>query len=563
MASKSIPISKTKIIVPKRRPELLSRSRLLESLKSLLDNKLLLLSAPAGYGKTSLLIDLANNIKMPVCWLSLDPLDHDPQRFLAYLIASLAEQFPRIGEASQPRLNRLKSIEQDAESLLVTLTNEIYDQIEEDFLLIIDDFHLLDDFPIISALLNRFLELVVENCHVLLSSRTLPNLDDVTLMVAREQVAGLNHVELAFSPREVQALYAQNYHQSLSEEAAKELIAQTSGWITGMMLSNSPGMTRVSGVDMFSYLGHQVLDQQPEPIREFLLRTSLPEEFNAEFCEIVLGPLYPEPQNWFVFMNVIFEKNLFVLPLGDDGRWLRYHPLFREFLQARLKEERPNEVQSILERMVIAYEKAGESEKAYFTCKQLNDSEALAGVIERSGTSMLQTALVTLENWINSLPPAIVRARPGLTSLCGMMEAMKGNLQESKDLLDTAISIYRKGHDHAGLALALTRRAHTLRLLGKYDDSLKDVEEALELAETDLSFQPLYAEALRIRGLNLLRLGQSRRAVEELEHALSLYKELKETGSIPMLLGETAVVHATIGNVEIAKTLYQDALKIW
>jgi LuxR family maltose regulon positive regulatory protein len=563
MSSKSIPISKTKIIVPHRRPELLSRPRLLESLKSLLDNKLLLLSAPAGYGKTSLLIDLANNVKMPVCWLSLDLLDRDPQRFLAYFIASLAEQFPRIGEASRPQLNRLKSIEQDSESLLVTLTNEIYDQIEDDFLLIIDDFHLLDDFPIISTLVNRFLELVMENCHVLLSSRTLPNLDDVTLMVAREQVAGLNHVELAFVPREVQALYAQNYHEHLSEEAARDLIDQTSGWITGMVLFNSPGMTRVSGVDMFAYLGHQVLDQQPEPVREFLMRTSLPEEFNSEFCEMVLGRLYSEPQNWFVFMGLILEKNLFVLPLGEDGRWLRYHPLFREFLQARLREERPQEVQAILERMVTAYEKMGEWEKAYFTCKQLNDMEALAGVVERSGTSMLQTAFVTLEGWINSLLPAMVRTRPGLISLQGPMLAMKGNLQESKDLLDSALSIYRKERDSTGLVLALVRRAHTLRLLGEYHASLSDVEESLQLAETELSLQPIYAEALRIKGLNLYRLGQSKNAIKELEHSLSLYTELKEGGSIPMLLGETAMVHAAVGNVESAKTLYQEALMIW
>jgi len=562
MTSKSIPISKTKIIVPYRRHELLSRHRLLESMKPLLENKLLLLSAPAGYGKTSLLIDLANTIDMPVCWFSVDLLDRDPQRFLAYLIASLAEQFPRIGEVSRPQLNRLKSIEQDAESLLVTLTNEIYDQIEDDFLLIIDDFHLLDEFPVISGLVNRFLELVMENCHVLLSSRTLPNLDDVTLMVAREQVAGLSHAELAFNPREAQALYAQNHHQHLSEEAAKELIEQTSGWITGMVLSNSPGMTRVSGVDTFAYLGRQVLDQQPEPVREFLMRTSLPEEFNTEFCEFVLGPLYAEPQNWFNFMGYIFEKNLFVLPLGDDGRWLRYHPLFREFLQTRLREERPNEIQPILKRMVTAYEKAGEWEKAYFTCKQLNDPKALSGVIERSGTSMLQTALVTLEGWINGLPPALVRTRPGLISLRGMISAMKGNLEDANQLLDTAVSVYRKNHDIAGLTLALTRRAQTLRLLERYDESFKDVDKALQLAEFESDLQPLYAEALRIRGLNLYRLGQSRNAIEDLEHSLSLYTELKETASIPMLLGETAMVHAAVGNVESAKRLYQEVLHI-
>ncbi|HJQ14285.1 MAG TPA: tetratricopeptide repeat protein, partial [Anaerolineales bacterium] len=563
MASKPIPISKTKIIVPYRRNEILSRPRLLESMQSLLDNKLLLLSAPAGYGKTSLLIDLANHVQMPVCWLSLDELDREPQRFLAYLIASLAEKFPRIGEASRPQLNQLKSIEQDAESLLVTLTNEIYDQIVEDFLLIIDDFHLLDDFPVISALVNRFLELVVENCHVLLSSRSLPNLADVTLMVAREQVAGINHVELAFNPHEAQLLYAQNHRQHLSEEAAKQLIDETSGWITGMVLSNSPGMTRVSGVDAFVYLGRQVLDQQPEPVREFLMRTSLPEEFNSEFCDFVLSPLYPEPQNWFNFMSYIFEKNLFVLPLGDDGRWLRYHPLFRDFLQTRLREERPNEVQPMLERMVTAYEKAGEWEKAYFTCKQIGNSEALAGVIERSGTAMLQTALVTLEGWINSLPPAYVRNRPGLISLRGMMAAMKGNLEEAGELLDTAVSVYRKDHNAAGLTLALTRRAHTLRLLGKYSDSLRDVEEALWLAESEADFQPLYAEALRIRGLNLFRLGQSRSAIDDLEHSLSLYTELKESGSIPMLLGETAMVHAAVGNADSATDLFQKALKIW
>ncbi|MEP7135291.1 MAG: tetratricopeptide repeat protein [Chloroflexota bacterium] len=561
MSVKPIPISKTKIIAPHRRPELLSRSRLLESLKTLLSNKLLLLSAPAGYGKTSLMIDLAHHVTMPVCWLALDLLDRDPQRFLAYLIASLAERFPGVGETSKNLLKQLKSIEKDSETLLVTLTNELYECVEDDYLLIIDDYHLLDDTPVISSLLNRFLQLVDENCHVLISSRSLPDLDDVTLMVAREQVAGLSHAELAFIPREIQALYAQNHHQHLSDEMAKELAEQTGGWITGMVLSNLNGV-RISGVDTFAYLGRQVLDQQPEHVREFLLRTSLPDEFNVEYCESVLAPLYPGPQNWFALMGLILEKNLFILPLGEDGRWLRYHPLFREFLQTRLKEEHPHEIRAMLERMVKTYEQAGEWEKAYATCKQLNDPAALADVVENSGTAMLQSALVTLEGWVNVLPPSMVVKRPGLISLLGPLSAMKGNLQESSRLLDKAVSVYRKGRDKAGLTLALTRRANTLRLLGSYNASMHDIDEALHLAEANPTFQPLYAEALRLKGLNLYRLGESRQAVDMLEHSLSLYTAMNETGRIPTVLMETGMAHRAIGDIESARHSYQAALKI-
>jgi ATP/maltotriose-dependent transcriptional regulator MalT/two-component SAPR family response regulator len=561
MPTTSIPISKTKIVVPHRRPEILSRPRLLESLKGLLTSKLVLLSAPAGYGKTSLLIDLAQNVDMKVCWLSLDALDRNPQRFMAYLMASLVERLPGVGEVSKTLLSQLKSIEKDSEPLLVALTNELYERVEDDYLLILDDYHLLDDLPVIASLINRFLQLVDENCHLLISSRTLPDLEDVTLMVAREQVAGLSHTELAFVPREVQALYAQNNHEHLSDEMADEIVHQTGGWITGMVLSHLNGV-RVSGVDTFSYLGNQVLDQQPDHIREFLLRTSLPEEFSAEFCEQVLAPLHSRSQNWLALMGWILEKNLFVLPLGADGRWLRYHPLFREFLQTRLKQEHPAEVVPLLERMVKYYEKVGEWEKAYETCKQLKDSEALANVVEHAGTAMLQTALVTLEGWVNSLPPAIVLRRPGLISLLGPLNAMKGNLQESHKLLDKAIAAYRRAHNTAGLTLALVRRANTLRLLGNYNQSMQDVDEVLHLAESNSAHQPDYAEALRLKGLNLYRLGESRQAVDILEHSLSIYTALNDTGRIPEILMETGMAHRAIGDMESAKRSYQEVLKI-
>ena len=563
MSANSIPISKTKIIVPRRRSEILTRPRLLESMQSLLTNKLVLLSAPAGYGKTSLLIDLAQNVDMKVCWLALDTLDRNPQRFIAYLIASLVERFPDIGDVSKSLLSQLTSIEKDSEALLVALTNELYERVEDDYLIILDDYHLLDEGPVISSLLNRFLQLVDENCHVLISSRTLPDLDDVTLMVAREQVAGLSHAELAFIPREVQALYAQNQHQHLSDEMAREIVERTGGWITGMVLSNLSDL-RVSGVDTFSYLGHQVLDQQPEHIRKFLLWTSLPEEFSTDFCEHVLAPLYASsgPQSWLPLMGWLLEKNLFVLPLGEDGRWLRYHPLFREFLQKRLKVEHPESIKLILEGMVKYYELANEWEKAYDTCKQLNNIEALTEVIEHSGTIMLQSALVTLEDWLNAIPPAIVSKRPGLISLLGTINALRGNFERSRQLLDKAVAIYRQAHNTVGITLALTRRANTLRLSGNYNESMHDVEEALRLVESDSAYQTDYAEALRLKGINYFYLGESLQAVQAFEHSLSIYSSLNETSRIPEILMDTGLAYRTIGDIESAKRAYLEALKI-
>ena len=327
-ASNNIPISHTKIIVPRRREEILTRTRLLEIMFEFLDKKLILVSAPAGYGKTSLLIDLHYHSDLPFCWLSLDKLDRDPQRFAAYFIEAIEEKFPDFGKQAAEILNSFTSISEGMESLVVTLANDIYEHIPQHFVLVLDDYHLISDVSIIQNFLNRFLQLVDENCHLIIASRTFTQLPDLPLLVARNLIGGLDLSELAFRADEIQTLFAQNYNTFISEDIAKELFNETEGWITGLQLTRlgvTYGMderqriSRAAGIGLFDFLGQQVLEKQPEDIRFFLLHSSLLEEFDVSLCKMVFGDLYPERKEWSRWIEIVLKENLFGrIPLYTD-----------------------------------------------------------------------------------------------------------------------------------------------------------------------------------------------------------------------------------------------------
>lgn len=569
-SARRTPFSRTKVTPPRRRADLLTRPRLLHLLNSFLDKKLILITAPAGYGKTSLLVDMAHHSELPVCWLALDELDRDPQRFAAYFIAALAERFPAFGGQSRAALSSLVALDDNSESLIVTLTNEIYDAIREHFILVVDDYHLVEDVPAIRSFISRFVKLSDENCHLVLSSRRLTHLPDLPRMIANEQVEGLDFSELAFHPEEIQALYKQNFGVDISAETAQELAEQSEGWITGLQLAglshsaaDHPRVARATGVNLPHYFEEQALSPQPPLIRQVLLYTSLFEEFDAGLCQSVLDNLFPQPLNWHSVLNDILANNLFVLPVGSDGNWLRYHHLFREFLRSRLQEEHPEQLRAIQTRLVAAYEQRGEWERAYHTCRQFDDADTLAGLIERAGPTMLRRAVITLAEWLNALPPALTNSRPGLLSLRGGIGYLRGNYHEALSLLNQAEAAYRLRQETPGLALTLVRRAMAHLNLGNYDASLRDAEEALQMTENLPELQIPHAEAQRAKGLTLLRLGRSRQAVECLERSLALFTHFNETASIPILSMNCGMAYRALGNYDAAEKSYLKALEVW
>ncbi|HMB24707.1 MAG TPA: tetratricopeptide repeat protein [Anaerolineales bacterium] len=568
-----LPISRIKVHIPHRRRELITRTRLIDAVYEQLEKRLLLIVAPAGYGKTSLLVDLAQQSELPVGWFSLDALDQDPQRFLRYLIAAVAERFPSFGRDSLAALESMASIEQDEERLLITITNEINAQINEHFILILDDYHLVSTIPFINHVISRFLQLTGEHVHVILSTRSLPNLPDVPLMIARNQVGGLSFEELSFCSEEIQQLFKQNNGIQLSQQDAQTLVKETEGWIAAIHLTNGhPGTLPElhpleSTRELFDFFSKEVLLRQPEQVRRFMLMTSLFDTFDVALCEQVLESLTEEQHfDWQSLFENVRTGNLFSVPLDNDGHWMRYHHLFQHFLRSQLQYEQPVLAWHIQQNLARAYEERQDWEAAMDVYARLDDYENQARLLTQRGMIFVMAGrILTLANWLNKLPGDVVSSHPALVSLLGTVRTSQGDNRQALELYDLAEAKLHESGNEVEWTTTLVRRAEVCRQLGYYDRAQKDVEQILELTrESSIpDMQYTFSEALRIQGLVLFALGHMKEALTWLQDALRTCQSTGGKINIPILETELGVVHRRLGEPEVAAQYYASALQAW
>jgi ATP/maltotriose-dependent transcriptional regulator MalT len=564
----TIEVLRTKVTLPRRRRDLIRRERLNDLLDDLLDYKLVLLTAPAGYGKTSLLIDVAHNHELPFCWYSLDTLDQDLRRFVAYFLAAIDQRFPEFRGTGDAVLQAATQGGFSPEQLARLCADEIYRTIREHFVLVIDDFHLIDSSREVSEFINRFIQDVDENCHLVMLSRSLIALDDLPLMVARSQVGGLGFQELSFLPVDIQALMLQNYNQVIPSSMAEEMASESEGWITGLLLSSqtkSQGMedrvrtARVSGIGLDDYFLDQVLNQQPAKMREILLHTSIFDEFNSELCEIVLE-VPASGASWQETIDKILYNNLFVLPIDEGTTSLRYHHLFRDFLQNQLKIEQPEKQIELSRKLAHAYAKRQDWERAHDVYQRLEDVEAIADLLESAGEAMVKSGLVArLAEWLDSLPLVVLMSRPALLARRGFTAAALGETQRGLSLLNQAVSTFRSAHGQRQLATTLVWRAWVYFNQSDFSTSLVDADEVLNLAEQITGISGLRAEALRIRGLNLRAMGDLEKAITSLTEGLELYRELADTPSIARVSLALGATYLDTGEFGSALAFYNSA----
>jgi LuxR family transcriptional regulator, maltose regulon positive regulatory protein len=564
-----ISVSRIKVTLPRRRNDLLSRARLNDLIDDLLEHKLILLTAPAGYGKTSLVIEAAHRFELAFCWYNLDELDRNLNRFIVHIIAAIDQRFPGFEKACNEVMQAAFQNNLSADHLARLLANEVYQYVREHVVFVLDNYHLVDSNPTINAFTNRFIQEMDENFHLVIISRSLLPLQDLPLMVARSQVGGLGFQELSFTPDEIQSLMQQNYNQNIPDTMAVEMAERTEGWITGLLLSAQTtwqGMTdrervsRVTGVALYDYLIHQILDQQPPELRDFLLRTSLFDEFDAKLCEAVLGPP-PGETAWQAMIRKVIQNNLFVLPIDEERRWLRYHHLFKDFLRTRLAEEQPEEEKKILRSLANVFIERKDWERAYAVLQQLKDIEATVALLELAGEPMVKAHQLTrLAEWLDALPNGVLESKPTLLARRGIVAATLGETLWGLRLLNQAVKTLRKEGDPARLAGTLAWRALVHYIQANHTDSLADVSEMLSLAEQHDIPPHFQAEAYRIRGLNERLMGNLNDASQVMTKALELFRKLGDTSSISRMLLDLGAIYIDTGDLALAIECYQSAM---
>jgi LuxR family maltose regulon positive regulatory protein len=469
----STPILATKLYVPPPRPAIVLRPNLVERLNEGLNRKLTLISAPAGFGKTTLVSEWSAKCERPVAWLSLDEGDNNPTCFLIYFISALQTVAPKIGEGILGILQATRSQPQSTEMILPTLLNEI-NTIPDSFVLVLDDYHILDAKPIDDAL-TFLLEHLPPHMHLVLVTREDPHLPLARLR-ARGQLTELRAADLRFTSTEAAEFLVQIMGLNLFAEDITALETRTEGWITGLQLAalSMQGQQNVASfIKSFTgshhfvldYLLEEVLHQQPESIQTFLLSTSTLDRLCGPLCDAVLLNPSVSGQETLEYLE---RANLFIVPLDNERRWYRYHHLFADLLRGRLAQRLPDQASALHLRAGAWFEGCGLLDEAIAHTLTAGEMERAAELVERIAIRMfVEERPTTLSQWIDALPEDVLRARPWLClyhSWTHHWVGLREQVEEWLVLAETALAKLpsdpeRPGSSEAGRMTPIGRRS--------------------------------------------------------------------------------------------------------
>ncbi len=497
----------TKLYVPPLRPNLVPRPRLVHRLNQGLHSgyKFSLISAPAGYGKTTLVAEWlaslidgvkeedpvrnpSSEIRNQFAWLSLEKSDNDFHRFLAYLVAALQTIDDSFGEGI---LAAFQSIDAQAvESILTTLLNQAA-AFPDQLVFILDDYHLIESRPVHDAV-SFLIEHLPPRLHLVMLTRVDPPFP-LPLMRGRGELLEIRVRDLRFSAAETTTFLRDMAGMDLSEMDIQTLHTRTEGWIAGLQLAALAIRDRDNPSDLIAvfgsghhyiveYLVEEILDRQPESLRTFLLQTSILNRLTGSLCDALT-----ERSDGDATLAWCVKSNLFVSPLAGEYGWYRYHALFADILARRLERLEPHQIPALHRRAAGWFREQRLFDEALRHGLAAGDYGLVAGIIESQAQELLHLGrLATLIAWLDALPAEIVRRRPRLSVdlawvllLTGKLEEIEGRLADAEKNLDDL--------DHPdelrGQIAAI--RAYAAGRLGQLDRAIDQASIALEMLPED------------------------------------------------------------------------------
>jgi LuxR family maltose regulon positive regulatory protein len=507
----------TKLYVPPPLPKAVLRPRLVERLNDGLHRKLILICAPAGFGKTTVVSEWVAAGGQPVAWLSLDEGDNDPARFLAYLVAALQTVAADIGAETVAALHSPQP--PATESLLTTLLNELT-AIPDSFILVLDDYHTLNSEPIDHAL-TFLLDHLPPQMHLVITTREDPSLPLARLR-ARGQLTELRAADLQFTPAEAADFLNRVMGLTLSDGDVAALETRTEGWIAGLQLAavsmqghqDTAGFIKsftASHRFVLDYLVEEVLQQQSERIQTFLLRTSILNRMCGPLCDALLpGPSASGQAT----LDHLEHANLFIVPLDSERRWYRYHHLFGELLRRRLGQ--PPELPDYHLRATEWYEANNDLAEAFHHALAAGDFERATRLAEAAWPDMERSFQTTAWlGWVKRLPHVVVASRPGLCVLLARAMADVGDVNQSETWLrnaERALAHAPVGDESRTFPATIALiRGDNAQILGDLIGTVRYTDLALQLAREDDRF---------LRAHAAITLGFTRWATGDLDAAL-------------------------------------------
>lgn len=562
------PLLETKLHIPGLRRALVVRPRLSDRLSQADEQTLILVSAPAGFGKTTVLAEWLTEAPAngrSLAWLSLDQRDNDPMLFWTYLVAALDKASDGLGAKA---LAILRSPQSGTEDFLTTLINELQ-AVPNRFVLVLDDYHVIDSQDV-----QEGLAFLVENLpaqlQLVIASRADPALP-LPRLRARGRLLEIRAADLRFTPEEAATYFNGVMGLSLNAQDIAALEGRAEGWIAALQLAalSMQGREDVAGFiagfagdDRYivDYLAEEVLQRQPDDVRNFLLQTSILNRLNGPLCDAVTGQNTGK-----AMLESIDRGNLFVVPLDDRRWWYRYHHLFADVLRARLMDEEPGRLSELHERASLWHEQNGDIPEAIRHTMAGRDFERAADLIELAIPAMRKDRQeATLSRWLQALPGELIHARPGLgvayagaLLASGELTGVDARLEEAEQWVRTTA----EGGDGGNLpsSIAIYRAAQAL--------AVGDTAGAMTHATTALGLVGKDDHLERGAASGLLALGHWTNGDLAVAHALwsDSYANLERAGHLSDMLGcsiALADIRITQGRLRDAMAIYERGLEV-